>query len=265
MKRLVLLLLLLHVPVHAQQKMEWPENKKAVVVLTYDDGLASQLDLAVPQLEAAGLKATFFLTGGINSETIPRWRALAGKGYELGNHTLFHPCSLTEDTSVGSASYTPERIVKEIEVMNNFLYAVDGREDRTYAYPCAETTVGNGNDYVDALRKSFLVKYARIGGDTDAVITDFNHLDLLRVPSYGVDENTPASELIAFVDRVRQSGGMGIFMFHGIGGDYINISAEAHRELLAYLRNSEKDIWVTTFREAMDYAEKIKLQVPPLP
>jgi hypothetical protein len=125
--------------------------------------------------------------------------------------------------------------------------------------------VGNGNDYVDALRKSFLVKYARIGGDTDAVITDFNHLDLLRVPSYGVDENTPASELIAFVDRVRQSGGMGIFMFHGIGGDYINISAEAHRELLAYLRNSEKDIWVTTFREAMDYAEKIKLQVPHLP
>ncbi|HVV56316.1 MAG TPA: hypothetical protein VHC47_13370, partial [Mucilaginibacter sp.] len=154
-----------------------------------------------------------------------------------------------------SDHYTPGQMISEIDAMNRFLFAVDGKTNRTFAYPCAETTVG-GKDYVDTLRKYYLVKYARIGGDVDAVITDFKHLDPLRVPSYGLDESTPASKLIDFVKRVEQSGGMGIFMFHGIGGDYITTSAGAHRELLQYLKEHRKEIWVTTFQQAMDYAMK---------
>lgn len=43
---------------HAQFK--WPEGKLAAVVLTYDDALSSQLDVAIPQLDSAGFKGTFF-------------------------------------------------------------------------------------------------------------------------------------------------------------------------------------------------------------
>jgi hypothetical protein len=132
------------------------------------------------------------------------------------------------------------------------LFAVDGKNSRTYAYPCTETTVG-GKDYVDSLRKHGLIKYARIGGDVNAVITDFKHLDPLLVPSYGLEDNTSADQLIAFVKSTVKSGGMGIFMFHGVGGDYITTQAEAHRKLLAYLKANRKDIWVTTFQQAMDY------------
>lgn len=253
MKRFfTLLLLVLTVTVHAQ-KVTWPNHKKAVIVLTYDDGLDSQLKNAVPQLEAANLTATFFLIGDINSDNIPKWRALSTKGYELGNHTLYHPCLVTDDNPVHSEGYTPKTMVNEIEIMNNFLFAVDGKTSRTYAYPCTETVAG-GKDYVNTLRKSDLIKYARVGGDVDAVITDFKSLDLLRVPAYGVDENTPASKLIAFVQLVQKSGGMGIFMFHGIGGDYITTSIKAHQELLNYLKKNANVIWVPTFQQAMDYA-----------
>lgn len=255
MKRLLIIFLALNLAAHAQQKIAWPQHKKAVIVLTYDDALLSQLNVAVPQLDSAHFKATFFLTGDIDYQTIPRWRALAKRGFELGNHTIFHPCEGVEDNPVSSDHYTPGQMIGEIDAMNRFLFAVDGKTSRTFAYPCAETTVG-GKDYVDTLRKYYLVKYARIGGDVDAVITDFKHLDPLRVPSYGLDENTPASKLIDFVKRVEQSGGMGIFMFHGIGGDYITTSAEAHRELLQYLKEHHKEIWVTTFQQAMDYAMK---------
>jgi peptidoglycan/xylan/chitin deacetylase (PgdA/CDA1 family) len=256
MKKLIAAFLLLTAVAQAQQKMRWPHHKKAVIVLTYDDALASQLDVAVPQLDSAGFKATFFLTGDINSTTIPKWRSLSKRGFELGNHTLYHPCEVA-DNPVSSDGYTPYQIIREIEVSNNLLFAVDGEKVRTYAYPCAETTVGK-KDYVDTLRKYGLVKYARVGGDVDAIITDFKSLDPLKVPSYGLDENTPAEKLIAFVENVQKSGGMGIIMFHGIGGDYITTSASAHRELLAYLKQNKKEIWVTTFKEAMDYAEKMK-------
>jgi peptidoglycan/xylan/chitin deacetylase (PgdA/CDA1 family) len=82
---------------------------------------------------------------------MPRWRKLAREGFELGNHTLYHPCPPTPDNPVSSADYTAHQMVWEIEVMNKFLYALDGNTDRTYAYPCAETTAG-GKDYVDTLR-----------------------------------------------------------------------------------------------------------------
>ncbi|HVS90672.1 MAG TPA: polysaccharide deacetylase family protein [Mucilaginibacter sp.] len=258
MRRLVLFFLLFCTASgYAQQRIVWPKHKKAVIILTYDDALASQLNTAVPQLDSTGFKATFFLTGDINSQTIPQWRAVAKKGYELANHTLYHPCSSGEDTPVSSDKYTPYQVIREIEVMNHFLFAVDGKNSRTYAYPCAETTVG-GKDYVDTLRKYGLVKYARIGGDKDAVITDFKNLDPLKVPSYGLEENTSADQLIAFVKKVQQSGGMGIFMFHGIGGDYITTQAAAHRALLNYLKANRKDIWVTTFQQAMDYVKQFR-------
>jgi hypothetical protein len=137
--------------------------------------------------------------------------------------------------------------------MNNFLYAIDDKTTRTYAYPCTETAVG-GKSYLDTLRKSGLIKYARIGGDKDAVITNFKNLDPLLVPSYGLEGNSNGDDLIAFVKKVEKSGGMGIFMFHGIGGDYITTPAESHRQLLAYLKKNRKEIWVATFQEAMDYA-----------
>jgi len=260
MKRLILLFSLLNFTAQAQQKIAWPHHKKAVIVLTYDDGLNSQMDIAVPQLDSANLKATFFLTGDINYSTIPKWRALSKKGYELANHTLYHPCSGTEDNPVASEKYTPYTMVREIGLMNNFLFAVDGKTSRTYAYPCTETSVG-GKSYVDTLRKSGLIKYARVGGDADAVIMDFGHLDPLLVPSYGLEGNSSGNDLIAFVKKVKQSGGMGVFMFHGIGGDYITTPARSHRELLAYLKKNRKDIWVATFQQAMDYvtrANKLK-------
>jgi peptidoglycan-N-acetylglucosamine deacetylase len=252
MRRLTLLFLLLNFAAHAQQKIKWPDHKKATIVLTYDDGLNSQLNIAVPQLDSAHLTATFFLIGDINSQTIPKWRAVGKKGYELANHTLYHPCSSANDNPVASETYTVFSIVREIGSMNSLLYAVDGKTSRTYAYPCTETTVG-GKDYVDSLRKSGYIKYARIGGDTEAVVTNFKKLDPLRVPSYGLNGNNTGAELIAFVQKVEARGGMGVIMFHGIGGDYITTSAAAHRELLAYLKKNKKDIWITTFMKAMDY------------
>src|ERR1700753_167961 len=131
MKKLILIFLLLNFAARAQQKMQWPKHKKTGIVLTYDDALESQLNNAAPQLKKAGFKATFFLTGDINAVTIPRWRKLAKQGFELGNHTMFHPCGSVNDNPVSSDHYTVHGILSEIEDMNHFLYAVDGKFFRT--------------------------------------------------------------------------------------------------------------------------------------
>lgn len=255
---LVIFFLLTITTIQAQERIKWPDDKKSAIILTYDDALPSQLKVAVPQLKAAKLTATFFLTSDIDSLSIPQWRALSKRGFELGNHTVFHPCAGTDDNPVPSDHYTAYQIIREIEVMDRFLYAVDGKTKRTFAYPCAETTVG-GKDYVDSLRKYTLVKYARAGGDSSAFITDFAHLDPYRVPSYGLEGGETGAQLIAFVKKVQQNGGLGIIMIHGVGGDYITISALAHTQLIAYLKTQKKEIWIPTFQQGLNY---INQQIP---
>lgn len=255
---LFITLLVAVISAQAQVAVKWPDNKKSAIILTYDDALPSQLKNVVPQLKAAKLNATFFLTSDIDSISIPQWRILGKKGFELGNHTVFHPCAGTDDNPVPSDHYTAYQIIREIEVMDRFLFAVDGKTKRTFAYPCAETIVG-GKDYVDSLRKYTLVRYARAGGDSTAFITDFAHLDPFRVPSYGLEGGESGAQLIAFVKKVQQSGGLGIIMLHGVGGDYITISTEAHQELIRYLQSQKSTIWIPTFQQGMDYINK---QIP---
>jgi hypothetical protein len=144
-------------------------------------------------------------------------------------------------------------MIDEIDLMNRFLNALDGKTVRTFAYPCAETTAG-GKDYVDSLRRTGTVEFARIGGDVTSVITDFAHLDSLRVPAFGLDDHTDAAKIIGFIKKVREAGGMGVIMFHGIGGDYITTATDVHQAVLDYLKENKKDIWVTTFGEAMGWA-----------
>ena len=42
---------------------QWPENKKAAVCLTFDDGQDSHLDVAIPLLESLMLKQLFIVPG----------------------------------------------------------------------------------------------------------------------------------------------------------------------------------------------------------
>ncbi len=94
MKNISIIFLLFSLIVHdTHARIHWPEGKKAAVILTYDDGLKSQLQIVIPQLEKHNFRGTFFLYGQvIKEEDIPEWRKASQRGHELGNHSMFHPC-----------------------------------------------------------------------------------------------------------------------------------------------------------------------------
>jgi hypothetical protein len=110
-----------------------------------------------------------------------------------------------------------------------------------------------GTDYTEALRKSGLVKYVRTGGDQfKSVITEFSRLDVFQVPSWGPVDKPDGAALIAFAERVRKAKGLGVLQFHGTGGDYLEVTAQAHQQLVDWLRN-HPEVWVATFQDVMDY------------
>ena len=129
----------------------------ATISLTFDDGLDAHLDVAMPVLEQAGLRGTFYVD--IRSTSLGRrggeWREAAARGHELGNHSLLHPAvppSLkelgeTDTLALPGATFVTltqqgDRMRMELEVANNVLRALDGRTERTYAFPCSNPILG---------------------------------------------------------------------------------------------------------------------------
>ncbi len=232
----------------------WPAGARAAVVLSYDDGVDVQLDNVVPDLEAAHLHGTFFVPGASESlkKRLPEWRALPGRGHELGNHAIFHPCLQKlpgrewVPPEYALESYTVRRITDEAAAMNTTLLAIDGEAVRTFAYNCGDTTAG-GVSYVDAIRPLFLA--ARVG--EDRIVEDVRHLDPYQVPSWMV-QDVSGEAMISFVRKALEKGGLAVFMFHGVGGGHsISVSREAHRQLLDWLDRNRAEVWTDTFRRVM--------------
>jgi len=81
----------------------------------------------------------------------------------------------------------------------------------------------------------------------------------MNAPSWIVTEGTSFEELKEYVDKVANQNAIGILQFHGIGGEWISISNEAHYKLIEYLDRNKDDILVTTFIDLMKYLESSRL------
>jgi peptidoglycan/xylan/chitin deacetylase (PgdA/CDA1 family) len=249
--KLVVALLLLSLPVCAQK---W-NSHKAAVVLTYDDALNVHLDNVIPSLDSAGFKGTFYLT--VSSEAFTKrmeeWKAAAVKGHELGNHTMYHPCvGGTADRSwvkpeYDLNNYTIKRIEDEIRMTNVMLQSVDGKTERTFAYPCADTRAG-GQSYIEAITDDFVG--AR--GVSDEIIP-FGKMDLYKTACFSM-VNTSGESMIELVRKGMKENGLVIFLFHGVGGEHgLNVDLAEHRKLIHFLKQNQKDIWVVPFIDAVKF------------
>ena len=234
----------------AQNIPVW-NGKKCAVALTYDDALGVHLDKAIPALDSAHLKGTFYLIASAPGFTqrMQDWKKAAHNGHELANHTLFHPCAgnlpgrsfVTPDYDL--STYTLRRMTDDIRMTNTVLEAVDGQKKRTFAYPCGDQKIGD-SFYLDRSKNAFVA--AR--GVTPEMQT-IEKVDLFNAGSYMINGETGA-QLIALVKKAMETKSFLVFLFHGVGGEHsLNVSAQAHRELIQFLKQNENQIWIAPFRD----------------
>jgi sialate O-acetylesterase len=241
----------------AQDKSLW-RGKACAVSLTYDDALNVHLDNAIPILDSLGLKGTFYLSGYFLAfrERVTEWKSVAAKGHELGNHTLFHPCTgklpgrewVKPDYDL--ENYTMQRLVDEIKMANTLLEALDGKTKRSFAYPCGDTKIGDLS-YVDKIRDDFVAARGVKGG-----MPKIHEIDLYNVDAHVINGQS-GEELIALVKQAMQRNALIVFLFHGVGGEHaLDISLSDHRKLLHFLKQHEKDIWIAPFVDIAEYVRQ---------
>lgn len=240
--------------------MDWPNGARAAVVLTYDDAASSQLDHAIPALDAAGLKGSFFLSN-VREQDVERWRAAAAAGHELGNHTLDHPClkgTFDMPARQQLEQHTPESVLHEIGQQNVLLRALDGRPNHGFAVPCGQTLAG-GRDYLEPLRRSGLVTYSRSVDQTDADLRrDPLSFDLMNLPGRGFASPDDSTKMIGFAKLAAEGGGLAVFVFHGVGGDHLSVTAEDHHRLVEWLADHRETYWVAPMRDVVERIAEAK-------
>ena len=243
---------------YAQKESTNWNGKKCAVVLTYDDALNIHLDKVIPALNAFNFQGTFYLITSLPAVTnrTAEWQAASKKGHELGNHTLYHPCDgslpgrafINKETDL--SNYTVARAVKEIRTANQLLKDIDGKSERTFAYPCGDLKIKD-TLYYNYLKNDFVAARGVEQGFLPA-----KEIDLANVNSF-VENGTTAAQMIAQIEEAEKAESFIVFLFHGVGGEHpMNIDLEEHQKLLLYLKKREKDIWVTTMVDLGKYIQK---------
>jgi peptidoglycan/xylan/chitin deacetylase (PgdA/CDA1 family) len=236
----------------------WPAGKTCAVSLTYDDALESQIMNAALDLDQRGLKGTFFLTGGSRSisETPKAWAALAAHGHELAAHTMTHPCGGSSGGFKAPEdrleAYDLKRMAGELDGSLQVLRRLGATPPFSFAYPCGQDWVGEDQtSYVPLVKERFAAARGVMNGASDPKTVDL----------YNTGTYNPAGKSVAMlkvvVDDARHSGTWLIFMFHGVGGDYITTDADAHAALLDYLK-ANPDVWVAPFGQVAAAVRKFQ-------
>lgn len=215
-------------------------GRVAAVSYTFDDAIRDQAELAVPMLEKAGFRGTFFVIpsvvpdtdaeatvkkpgdwGGISWE---RLRQMSAHGHEIGNHSWSHKNLPKEDDA---------SLKEQIEKADQRILEKIGIFPLTFCYP--------GNAFDDRVHRAVMQDH----------IAAREHLKGFGGPKFTTAE---ANE---WVDSTIKQGQWGVVMIHAILNGYAPFtSVQIFADHLDYVKARTDQVWVDTFANIARYVQE---------
>ena len=200
-----------------------------LVVLTFDDSVASHATFVAPLLKKHGFGATFFITEGFefttDKEHYMTWeqiKALHAAGFEIGNHTRRH---------AGVAGQKPEQLAADVEHIEQQCAQHGIPRPTSFCYPGYQTS-----DAATKLLRERGYRFARAGG---ARAFDPAKDEPLTLPQ--AFDGKPASTLEQFKAAVAlaKDGKIAVMTFHGVPDikhPWVNTDPAKFESYLAHLK-----------------------------
>ncbi|MCB1208498.1 MAG: polysaccharide deacetylase family protein [Verrucomicrobiales bacterium] len=206
-------------------------DSQRLVVLTFDDSVASHATFVAPLLQKYGFGATFFITEGfefaVDKKHYMTWeqiKALNDAGFEIGNHTRKH-------TAV--TKQTPEQIRADVEYIEQQCAKHDIPRPTSFCYPGYQTS----ETAVKVLRERGY-RFARAGG---AAAYDPTQDAPLTLPqAFDSKPDCTLEQFKAAVAGARE-GKVAVMTFHGVPDiqhPWVNTDPEKFESYLAYLKEA---------------------------
>lgn len=210
-----------------------------LVVLTFDDSVASQYHVVRPLLKQAGFGATFFITEGFsfvsNKVDYLTWQQIAElhrDGFEIGNHTQSH---------MGASAETLGRLQGEVQ------YIADRCAEHGIPPPVSFGYPGNAiHPGALPILRRLGIRFARRGAQPEfayetgrGVAFEAGRDDPLLVPTTGDARPTWTLEDLKRAVAAARNGRVAVLQFHGVPDrehPWVNTPAERFTEYVGWLK-----------------------------
>jgi len=201
-----------------------------LVVLTFDDSVASQATFVAPLLKKHGFGATFFITEGfeflVDKKNYMTWEQITElhqDGFEIGNHTRKHS---------GVTKQKPEQLAADVEFIEQQCVKYGIPKPISFCYPGYATSVAATKLLQE---RGYLV--ARAGGEKPFDPTTDNPLMLPQA-----FDGRPESTLEQFKAAVAlaKAGRITVMTFHGVPDlkhPWVNTSPEKFNAYMQHLKD----------------------------
>lgn len=226
-----------------------PRPPDKLVVLTFDDSVASHTTVVAPLLKKFGFGATFFITEGFdfatNKTQYMTWEQIKGlhdAGFEIGNHTRHHQ---------GVNGQNPAQIEADVTYIEEQCAAHQIPRPTSFCYPGYATSAAA----VEVLRARGY-RFARAGG---AQAFDPAKDEPLQMPqAFDSKPDVKWEQFVAAVAQARD-GKIAVFTFHGVPDQqhpWVNTAPDLFEKYLAYLK--EQGCTVIAVRDMAKYLPTIR-------
>ena len=206
---------------------------EGMITFSFDDAWKSQYSNALPILQNAGIKGTYYILtepvigGWIEYMTQTQVKDISIKGQEIGGHTITH----TDLTTLINTE-----IDKEIIDSKTYLQNLTGKTVNTLAYPYGSfnTTVKNRTTkagYTNARSAGTTIEY----GFNTATQNKF------EIKSFSPNTAVSLSSIKTAIDQAKTNKQWFVFSFHqienGTTGEYTT-SVDDFKAIVDYVKNS---------------------------
>ena len=231
----------------------WDNDRKAAIVLTFDDWSPGHYPIVVPELQNRNLNATFF----VMNTSIASWNhpwpdvvTTASYGNEIANHTKTHPDLTTQ---------TAAQLNDEITVMKALIdQNIISQKALLFAYPQGlyNTAV------IDTVKAAGHVAARGVQAPTNYT---YNFIatndDYYKISTYAMGPSVTSTLFNTQVQNVINGGGLLTFLYHSVDdatsthGDtwYSQVKQADLQTQLDKLVSVKNTVWITTFSQAVKY------------
>ncbi|TVR74448.1 MAG: polysaccharide deacetylase [Marinilabiliales bacterium] len=223
----------------------WPEGIEMAISLTFDDARLSQADKGIPLLDKYDVKATFYVSPGAMMQRLDAWKQAARNGHEIGNHSLYHPCSgnflWARDRAL--ENYTQEQMRQELDSANRLIYELLGLQPVSFAYPCGQTFVGRGmntRSYVPVVASMFRTGRGWLGEAPN----DPSFCDMAQLTGMELDGKS-FEQILILIENARNNGHWLILAGHETDNQGSQTSyLETIEAICRYASDPANGIWI---------------------
>lgn len=235
----------------------WPQDKEAAISLSFDDGRYSQVEGGTAFLDSLHTKATFYVIPSAVEERLEGRKNAVASGHEIGNHSLYHPCSGNFVWSRMHAleNYTPDSMRAELTKANDLIQKLLGVKPIVFAYPCGQKFVGRGintKSYVPLIAEMFITGRGFMEEiANDPIFTDFAQITGIEM------DGKDFEQILPLLLEARKNGHWVVLAGHEMGeGGVQTTRLTMLRKLIAYAQEPGNKLWIAPVGTIATYIEQ---------